>query len=450
MMVETNLDIIHTSIVNAMLNSNKDIQSIIEGHLDENLVGIRFFDESGTIKYSSDSTDIGKSINLIPAHEELELTEKNIILNKNEEIYSGIVPIQNSSNCQLCHKLAGKNIGYLDMDFRLSEAEVNFYTGVQHTLFLSIAVIIFLAAGLYFIFNKFINIPLQNVINALGEVEKGNLHIRQNVEHDDEFGLLNMHFNNMVEQLDKSLKEIDQFHFKQLQRADKLVTLGELAAEMAHEINNPTGVIMTRADFLKLEADEYEILRKYKDDINVIINQAEKIAQITKSVLKYSKKRQQEFENMNLQNVVENSLALFKPSMEKRNISVQNSFRESRDCSQPIIYANPQQIEQVITNILNNSIDAIGSDGTITIDIQCTNNGYVELAIADDGPGMDPSVQGQIFLPFFTTKSDKNGTGLGLYIVKNICQHHDADISCQCQKGYGTTFSIKFKKVSGS
>jgi len=447
MMLETSLDVLNSSINYAMLNQNKDIQKVIEGHLSDNISDIRILDELGIIKYSSNKSEIGMDIKLIPVHQTADLSEKNIILFDEEKIYSGILPIENGKKCQSCHETV-KTIGYLDMDFHLSEAETYFYTGVRHTLFLSIAVIIFLASGLYFIFNRFINNPLQKVIRALGEVQKGNLGIRQKVNHEDEFGLLNMHFNNMVEQLDISLKEIDQFHFKQLQRADKLVTLGELAAEMAHEINNPTGVIMTRADFLKLESEEQEFLKKYKDDINVIISQAEKIAQITKSVLKYSKKRQQEFGNMNLQTTIENSLSLFKPSLEKRNIVVKNTFVNSIECPEPIINANPQQIEQIITNILNNSIDAIGGNGNIDIDIKCLKNSYIELSINDDGLDMLPAVREQIFLHFFTTKSDKNGTGLGLYIVKNICQNHDAEIVCESNVDHGTKFTIKFKQVS--
>lgn len=446
MMLETSLDFINSSISHSMMIKNKDIQKIIESHVNATVRDIRIFDKSGKIKYSTDKTDVGKNIRMIPAHHSIDLSGKNIILSSEEKIYSGIIPIKNTAECRTCHDTKGV-IGYLDLDFYLSEAETYFYTGVRHTLFLSIAVFIFLASGLYFIFNRFINNPLQKVIGALGEVEKGNLSVRQKIENDDEFGSLNRHFNNMVSQLEKSLKEIDQFHFKQLQRADKLVTLGELAAEMAHEINNPTGVIMTRADFLKLESEENEILKKYNDDIKVIISQADKIAQITKSVLKYSKKRQQDFQQMDLVSTVENSLKIFKPSLEKRNIIVRQNFTGSSTCSEPVIVGNQQQIEQVITNILNNSMDAIGSDGNIEINIKCTEKKYIELAIKDDGPGIDPVVKEQIFLPFYTTKSDKNGTGLGLYIVKNICQHHDAEIYCDSKMNSGTTFTIYFKQA---
>lgn len=446
MMLETNLNVINSSINYAMLNQGKDIQKVVEEHLSDNVSAIRIFDKSGTIKYSSNESEIGTDIKLIPAHHHLDLSKQNIILIDSEEIYSGIKPIKNTKKCQACHG-SSKPLGYLDLDFHLSEAETYFYTGVRHTLFLSVTMIAFLITGLYIIFNRFINKPLQNVMHGLDEVEKGNLSVRQKVDHEDEFGLLNSHFNNMVERLQKSLIEIDQFHFNQLQRADKLVTLGELAAEMAHEINNPTGVIMTRADFLKLESEENGILKKYNDDIRVIINQAEKIATITRSVLKYSKKRQQEFEQMNLLSTVEGSLNLFAPSLEKRNIKVQSRFISNENCGEPVTMGNQQQIEQVITNILNNSIDAVDSNGNIGINIKCSDKKYIELVIEDDGPGIDPEVQEQIFLPFFTTKSDKNGTGLGLYIVKNICQHHDAEISCDSKLNRGTKFIIRFKQV---
>lgn len=446
MMVETQLNVITSSINFSMVNEKKDIKQVLESQANKNVRDIRIFDESGTIKYSLKESEIGKNIKMIPAHEDIRVDEKNIILRTDENIYSGIIPIQNNAECQTCHTL-GENIGFLDLDFHLSEAETNFYTGVQHTFYLSIALVIFLISGLYFIFTRFIDRPLKEVITALGEVEKGNLNIRQKIEFEDEFGSLNRHFNNMVEQLEKSLKEIDQFHFKQLQRADKLVTLGELAAEMAHEINNPTGVIMTRADFLKLESEEEPQLQKYNDDINVIINQADKIAQITKSVLKYSKKRQQEFQNMDLVIIVDNSLKLFKHSLEKRNIKVTSDFIGSGHCGKAMVLGNPQQIEQVITNLLNNAIDAVGQNGVIEIAIICEENKSIQLIIKDNGPGIDPGIQEQIFLPFFTTKSDKNGTGLGLYIVKNICQHHDAEIFCSSKLNAGTQFTINFKQA---
>ena len=101
----------------------------------------------------------------------------------------------------------------------------------------------------------------------------------------------------------------------------------------------------------------------------------------------------------------------------------------------------------MFTNILNNAIDAIGENGNITISLKPYEENHYLLEIHNDGPGMDEHTKKQIFSPFFTTKSADKGTGLGLYIVKNICQNHDAEISCESEMNSGTTFSIKFKKI---
>ncbi|HES59206.1 MAG TPA: HAMP domain-containing histidine kinase, partial [Caldithrix sp.] len=101
----------------------------------------------------------------------------------------------------------------------------------------------------------------------------------------------------------------------------------------------------------------------------------------------------------------------------------------------------------VVTNLLNNAVDAIGQDGNIRIRLIPDGNEHCLLQIDDDGPGMDEHTRKQIFSPFFTTKTADKGTGLGLYIVKNICHNHDAQISCESKINEGATFSIKFKKM---
>jgi two-component system NtrC family sensor kinase len=102
----------------------------------------------------------------------------------------------------------------------------------------------------------------------------------------------------------------------------------------------------------------------------------------------------------------------------------------------------------VLTNILNNAVDAIGSEGNITITLKPDGDTFCQLAITDDGPGMDEHTKKQIFSPFFTTKTAEKGTGLGLYIVKNICKNHNAEISCESKVNSGTTFIIRFEKMS--
>ena len=105
------------------------------------------------------------------------------------------------------------------------------------------------------------------------------------------------------------------------------------------------------------------------------------------------------------------------------------------------------QIEQVVTNLVNNAIDALPKNGELKIEIQQTEKNEPLLIISDNGEGIDEHILDKIFSPFFTTKKGNKGTGLGLYIVNNICKNHNAEIKCKSVKGEGTEFIITFKGV---
>ena len=129
-------------------------------------------------------------------------------------------------------------------------------------------------------------------------------------------------------------------------------------------------------------------------------------------------------------------------TLEKR-ASIKTQFEES----DPVIWADPLQMEQVMTNLINNSIDAIEEEGELTLTIKSETN-HTDLIIKDDGSGIPEDIQDKMFSPFFTTKSAGNGTGLGLYIVKNICKNHQADIKVNSRMGRGTEITISFNEVS--
>ena len=112
-----------------------------------------------------------------------------------------------------------------------------------------------------------------------------------------------------------------------------------------------------------------------------------------------------------------------------------------------IIFGDQLDIEQAIMNLLTNAVDAIENGGMISITVRKNMEGRTELMVADDGCGIEPLVLENIFQPFYTTKNIERGTGLGLYIVKKICDNHSAQISCQSEPALGTTFTITFKDL---
>ncbi len=443
MMLEATLDLMNYTLDNAMLQGNqKNIQTMVDDlGKRKGIDHIRIISPDGTIKFASSREDVGRGMQLI--HPDLNpdsLSSGRITLLNNNE-YHAFSPILNKPECSGCH--SEKIIGYLDVGANLTPAETKFYTGTRHMVFLGIAVLLIITAGFYFIFQSFINRPLQKLIQAMREVKGGNLSAQLAVERDDEFGTVNRNFNLMVNRLHDSQEEISKLHFEQLQHADRLITLGELTSETAHEINNHTAIIMSRADYLSLEAEQSKKIEDYAGDINVILSQTEKISEITRNVLKHSKKTEKKFGEVDLSEVVESTLATLQPILKKRNVELSKSVMVEK----AVITGDALQLEQALTNLVINSLDAMDGSGRLIISLTSENSSYV-LSVEDNGAGIDESIEDQIFSPFFTTKTGEKGSGLGLYIVKNICKNHNADITMAAAQEKGTLFRITFNGKS--
>lgn len=439
-MLEATLDMLNFALENAMMQGNqKNIQKLVDDFSKRKGIDhVRIINPEGIINYASAHIDIGTGVETIPDTLNPDsLSSGKISLIHNNE-YHTFAPIINKPQCQGCH--SQKNIiAYLDVGANLTPAETKFFTGTRHMIFLGIAVLLIIIAGFYFIFQSFINKPLQKLISAMREVKEGKLTTHLAVERDDEFGTVNRNFNMMVDRLHDSQEEINKLHFEQLQHADRLITLGELTSETAHEINNHTAIIMSRADYLSLEATQSNDITGYAEDINVILSQTEKISEITRNVLKHSKKTEKNLEEVNLIEVVENTLTTLDPILRKRNIELSKSITTDNI----VIRGDALQLEQALTNLIINSLDAMENKGHLKISLTSENSSYI-LAVSDNGSGIDESIRDQIFSPFFTTKSGGKGSGLGLYIVKNICKNHNAEIDVISNKNQGTTFKIMF------
>ncbi|MFC2103632.1 ATP-binding protein, partial [Bacteroidota bacterium] len=443
-MLDTTSEIVRYGLKAAMMTGHpEDLKEVINAlSKKEGVYKIRILDKSGIIKYSSKVDEINKNISLFdPHHADFEISETKVIsLGSDNEKYSSLEPIKNEKMCQSCHEEKG-TIAYLDIDTNLTLAESAFYTGFEHMIYLGWAVIIILSIGLYIIFNKFINSPLKKLVLALNDVEKGYLNVKLKGEYNDEIGIVFQHFNSMTSNLKSSREKIDHMHMAELQRLGRLTTLGELTSQTAHEINNHIAIIMSRTDYLSLESVKVQELQKYDEDIKVLQDQISKISYITGNLLKYSRKQKSEKKRINLAHTIKDSVALYSILLEKRKIKL-NVNINIKDAS---IVADAVQISQVLANLINNAADAIGRKGNIVINLSNDTDNNLVLTVQDDGPGIKKDIVDEIFSPFFTTKNSKTNTGLGLYIVKKICDNHNANIECISETGNNTKFRITFK-----
>jgi len=229
----------------------------------------------------------------------------------------------------------------------------------------------------------------------------------------------------------------------------KLASMGELAAGVAHEINNPLTGVLT---YLKLmekkfsddaidSADLYK-LRKY---VKTMETETSRCSEIVKNLLEFARPTESVRELTNLEEIIKKTLSLIKHQIQLQNIEIIQEYQPSL----PKIMADYKQIEQVFLNLFINSAQAMPEGGKLSIKINTENNKNIVTYITDSGCGIPKEDINKIFDPFFTTKQDKKGTGLGLSVAYGIIQRHNGSIDVKSKVGKGTTFIIKFPINNG-
>ena len=223
-----------------------------------------------------------------------------------------------------------------------------------------------------------------------------------------------------------------------IERQEKLASLGELAAGVAHEIRNPLTAIKFRLYSLKksLPADLAD-----NEDAVVISDEIIRLERIVKDFLLFARPSEPELITIPTQRILQEVCDLLKPQLKKTAIEL------TLKPSEPTwVRADTQQIKQVLINLIQNSADSIGHGGEITLRARNGAGNFVALEVIDNGKGIPPEVQERLFDPFFTTK--EGGTGLGLPIAARIVEKHGGELRYQTHPGHGTTFSVFLPGVS--
>jgi len=225
---------------------------------------------------------------------------------------------------------------------------------------------------------------------------------------------------------------------QQLFHAAKLASVGQLADGIAHEINNPAGIILTRSEYLASIIKERDGSSPLQEDIEVIRRQAQRIAEIVGGLLTFSRPSALQMRQLDLNALMTECLALLSPKFYARNIQVHCNL----DKSLPMILADPNGLEQVFINVLNNAIEAMPQSGHVTVVTGAGPGKEVYVQISDTGVGVPAEDLRKIFDPFFTTKQPGRGTGLGLSVSYGIVRDHGGRIEISSSPGQGTTFQV--------
>ncbi|MBM4139749.1 MAG: PAS domain S-box protein [Nitrospira sp.] len=224
---------------------------------------------------------------------------------------------------------------------------------------------------------------------------------------------------------------------EQLRRTERVAELGTLASGMAHEIGTPMNVILGRAEYLMDRVKD----EPTKKGLQTIIAQVERITRVMNQLLAFARRKPPERGPLQLQDIVENGLELFRERIEKSRVTVEPVL----DKACPKVLADGDQMSQVVINLVMNALHAMPDGGTLRIGL-AQEHGKVMLTVADTGHGIPHEDLPRIFEPFFTTKEFGKGTGLGLTVVKGIIDEHQGTITVDSEVGKGTTFTVLLPK----
>ena len=276
--------------------------------------------------------------------------------------------------------------------------------------------------------------PIRLLVSASNKFAKGDLDHRVEYRNGDEIGELGTAFNYMLDSIKERDERLKEYTKKEIMKSERLAMVGQLAAGVAHEINNPLGSILIYSHLL-IEDLEKEDPRR--GNIEKIVNQATRCKKIVKGLLDFSRQTEPEMKLSDINTIVKEVLSLVERQVMFHNIKVIKKL--SPDL--PTILLDKNQIQQVLMNIILNAVEAMDGQGKLTVET-FSDEEYVKTKFTDTGCGISEENMKKLFQPFFTTKETGHGTGLGLSISYGIIRKHNGKISVSSKIGKGSTFTI--------
>ncbi|MGD8251302.1 MAG: ATP-binding protein [Desulfobacterales bacterium] len=280
---------------------------------------------------------------------------------------------------------------------------------------------------------KLKSVPVDFVTKA-GEVIPVSLNAAIVYENEQEIATIGF-FHDLRETIEMK-KELERTQVQLLQ-AEKMASLGKLAAGVAHQINNPLGSITL---FAKLVMEEYPLEDGAREDIQRILRDAERCKDTVKELLEFARQTRQEMRPLDINRALSRTLFLLENQTLFQNIDIVWDLAEAL----PNVHADIQQVNHMFMNIILNAAQAMEGKGRLKLSTRKSEDGdRVVIRISDTGPGIPEDILQRIFEPFFTTKDEGKGTGLGLSLVYGIVENHGGTIQAGANEPTGTVFTIE-------
>ena len=283
----------------------------------------------------------------------------------------------------------------------------------------------------------------------------------------DELGELAQTFNSMTQELARARSEVNAWSetleqkvrektadleraHRQMVGVEKMASLGNLASSVAHELNNPLEGILTFARLLAKRVQRStlpaEEAKPYMDDLKLMGDEALRCGNIVKNLLVFARQRGVSFQSVHIAQVIERCVLLMNHHAQMHDVELKTSCT-----GDDLLECDPDQIQQVLIALMVNAIEAMApaggrsEGGTLTLGLRSGGaDGTISVLVGDTGVGMSEETKAHIFEPFYTTKSDSKGVGLGLSVAYGILERHHATVDVESAPGKGTVFTLTF------
>jgi two-component system NtrC family sensor kinase len=287
-----------------------------------------------------------------------------------------------------------------------------------------------------FLFSSWLVSPISRLAEGMSRVADGDLNYKVRIESADELGKLAGAFNQTVRAVKERDLKLREMTDSRLTQVEKQISIGRLAAGVAHEINNPLTAILSLSSLWlkKMPADDPR-----RGDLEIVVSETSRCREIVRNLLDFARERPMEKRRINLNAIVRETLLLAKKYEAMTTVKV-----ELKMCSFPLaVNADAKLLQQVFMNLLLNAAEATERGGSVRVETDEDSSGhFAQVKVADSGKGIRKEDINRVFEPFFTTKGAGKGTGLGLSVSLGIIQKHDGTVEIESTEGKGTTVTV--------
>ncbi len=407
---------------------------------------IRIFNSDGVIMHSASPAEIGKEVDEL-VYNVFQSPDRSKPFRSEERGHRSFCMVEvmyNEPKCHTCHDPEREIVGVLEVCLSMAKTEEQIQQNARFMLGSTVVTVILVTAAISLFLSVMVNRPVQALVKTMKQAEEGNLDVRVKTRQKDELGRLAGSFNSMIAQLDATSQEVERLHREQMMRAQRLASIGEMAAGVAHEIKNPlaglAGATQVLSNSFGPDDPRYSVVQE-------MLKLTSRLDKTIQDLLVFARESVPNRKRVNVNDVVEETLFFVNREADGAGPAVDLEL----DPAIPEIPLDPRQIQQVLLNLVINARQACKEEERVVvrtaarpvhgIDREAVDpDAFVEVCVQDDGPGIPADKLQEIFKPFYTTKNQ--GTGLGLPISQKIVEAHGGLLRVESRPGRGACFYL--------